>query len=145
MTALKAITVKQPWASALLLLKNVENRTQMFGYRGPLAIHAAKVDDEGGYGDARIKTIAEHGHPQFVSRDLPRGAVVGVVDLVDCHWHRLGCCGTPWATTEAGVTHLVRESPRCIATPVPARGFLGLWDLPADVADQVISQLGGRL
>lgn len=44
-----ALTVKQPWASAIMAgLKRVENRTWRTDYRGPLAIHAGSSIDPAG-------------------------------------------------------------------------------------------------
>ena len=41
---MKALTVKQPWATLILAgEKDVENRTRRTNYRGPLAIHVAKT------------------------------------------------------------------------------------------------------
>lgn len=37
---MKALTVQQPWAWAIFHGKDIENRTQLWSYRGPLAIHA---------------------------------------------------------------------------------------------------------
>jgi hypothetical protein len=40
---MKALTLWQPWATAIALgLKHYETRTWFVGYRGDLAIHAAK-------------------------------------------------------------------------------------------------------
>ena len=46
---MKAITIRQPWASLIVSLdqngrplKSVETRSWKTGYRGPLAIHAGK-------------------------------------------------------------------------------------------------------
>ena len=40
---LKAITIHQPWADAILLgLKHYETRSWHTAYRGPIAIHASK-------------------------------------------------------------------------------------------------------
>ena len=79
------------------------------------------------------------------------GAVIGVVDLVDVHWSGMECsrgatgCHEydlcfPWA--QAYHHHLVLANPRPLATPVRARGLLGLWTLPADVEAQVLAQIG---
>ncbi|MBB3041198.1 hypothetical protein [Nocardioides soli] len=47
---MKALTVQQPWAWAIVHGgKDVENRTQAWSYRGLLAIHAgARWSDRGG-------------------------------------------------------------------------------------------------
>lgn len=79
MTETRILTVRQPWAWAIIHGgKDVENRVRNLAgdYRGPVAIHAALRD-------ARMA-------PAVVWYDydekLPvRGAIIGVVDLVDVH------------------------------------------------------------
>ncbi len=70
--------------------------------------------------------------------------VLGVVDLVDVH-PAAGCCA-PWgesAYVEHGgrerrqIVHLVLENPRLLPKPIPCRGALGLWTLPADITAQL--------
>lgn len=134
---MKAITVKQPWAWAIIHGgKDVENRSQQFAYRGPLAIHAAKVDDDGGWDRCSI-------HPAN-RENLPRGVVLGVVDLAGCHRSSdAGCrhCASPWGNPGLDVTHLVLARPRPLPTFVAARGMLGIWTLPDDVAAAVREQV----
>jgi len=74
--------------------------------------------------------------------------VVALADLLDCHPDS-GCC-RPWGdsapTHQLGggpvvtVHHLVLDHVVPLRRPVPARGALGLWTLPSDVADAVLTQ-----
>lgn len=143
-TAVKCLTVQQPWAWAIVLGgKTIENRTQLWSYRGPLAIHAgARWSERGGESDLIHAAIAETtgGTGGVPIGCFIRGAILGVVELVDCHLDA-GCC-KPWgesAYVEHGgrerrhITHLVLENPRVLAEPIPCRGALGLWTPPADV------------
>lgn len=138
---MKALTVQQPWAWAIFHGKNIENRTQLWTYRGPLAIHAGMRESERGMSDRRIRyqtsLTGEIGPLHF-------GAIIGVVDLVDVH-PDAGCC-KPWgesAYVEHGgrerrqITHLVLENPRALAEPIGCRGALGLWTPPADITEQL--------
>jgi hypothetical protein len=120
--------------------KNVENRKQMWSYRGPLVIHAAgKVSERGQRSHMVTAAWAEHRHRH--SCTMPLGVILGVVDLVDCHRATGTCCGPwadqpyrPWDTLELVTpTHLVLANPRLLTEPIPWRGQLGLWTLPADV------------
>lgn len=90
------------------------------------------------------------------------GAVVAVATLADAHWAEAcasppvrrqrpvddtgdagpapGLC-SPWA--EPDCWHLVWRDVRPLVTPVPARGFQGLWSLKDEELDQVLAQDGG--
>lgn len=150
---MRCLTVQQPWAWAIFHGKLVENRTQLWGYRGTLAIHAgSRWSDRGG--DSRlIRDAFREAAPDYKGPYIPEwlfkermpgvvsSAIIGLVDLVDCH-PEAGCCA-PWGESsyvEHGgrerrrVTHLVLESPRELPEPIPCRGALGLWNPPADVA-----------
>ncbi len=85
---MKALTLWQPWASMCVLrgnngtiLKEHETRSWGTTYRGPLAIHAAKrpVDPYEIVGVDAI--LAENG---INYSKLPLGAIVGMVEMVDC-------------------------------------------------------------
>ena len=78
---MEAISLWQPWASAMAFgWKQVETRHWATKYRGPLLIHAAKKVIEWPSIDIQLafKGIA------FLPSDLPLGALLCKVDLVDC-------------------------------------------------------------
>lgn len=78
LTDLPAISIRQPWAWAILDAgKDIENRGRRTSIRGPVLIHAAKTYDEGGETFLRQKGIE-------APYDLPRGGIVGAVEIVDC-------------------------------------------------------------
>lgn len=150
---MKCLTVQQPWAWAIFHGKNIENRTQMWNYRGPLAIHAGKQTSQAGQRDRRIRDalavaqIAPHW-------PLDLGAILGVVDLVDVHFAGDDCHSScsPWGDRTPGIfeprgaiTHLVLENPRKLSEPIPARGALGLWNLADDVERLIRRDLRGDL
>jgi hypothetical protein len=114
-----ALTVRQPWASAILYLgKDVENRTWPTYYRGKLYIHAGqKLEwDAPGY-------AWPEGWPSAVNM-LPGGAIIGYVTLRDCtmvqHEPR-----SRWAT--AGRWHWWLADPIPLERPVTCSGHRGLW------------------
>lgn len=106
---MRALTVQQPWAWAIVHGgKNIENRTQMWKYRGPLAIHAGqRWSDRGGHSPLvaaacarswpvppaadRLEEvaagIARHGlEPTLYPNSIAlAGAIIGVARLVDVH------------------------------------------------------------
>jgi hypothetical protein len=152
---MKAITIRQPWASAIARpgpnAKRVENRGRPTTHRGPVAIHAGKTPDTLADQDPRI--VRMFGRDPRVG--MPMGAVIAVAELVDCHqatWNPDVCCA-PWGedfyVTPTGggrAWHLVLDNVRQLAQPVPARGALSVpWTLPADVAEQVETQLADAL
>lgn len=149
---MRCLTVMQPWAWAIFHGKDIENRTQLWSYRGPLAIHAGQRLSDRGAADPRIHRATMHWQREIADRpgapvprlrdELVYGAILGVVELVDVH-PDAGCC-KPWgesAYVEHGgrerrrITHLVLENPRLLAEPIPCKGLLGLWTPPADVLE----------
>jgi hypothetical protein len=155
---MRAITVKQPWASAIVHGgKDVENRrTNIVGsYRGPLAIIAGRSFDREAWlleGIARTWLADYYGWSDGDwGRDLSAGAIIGVVDLVSVH-NAAECLNprdiadestwtwcSPWA--ENNVLHLELSSPRPLPEPIPFTGFLGCRALPVDVVAQIEEQL----
>ncbi len=122
---MKALSVRQPWAWAILNGKPVENRDWYSGYRGPLLIHAAKTfDDEGWQWIAANENRLVVQLPAKHSFQL--GAIIGRVDMTDCvkfHTSR-------WFFGPQG---FVLANPQAFAIPVPYRGMPGLFDVPDDI------------
>lgn len=135
---LKAITIREPWCSAVADgHKLVENRRRGFpgSYRGIVLLHAGLQWSNRGLEDERI----HHAYPTTAYEMIERarqglGCVIGQAELVDVH-RDAGCC-RPWGESEyhessgarqTEIVHLVFEQPRRWATPVPARGKIGLW------------------
>lgn len=84
---IKAISLWQPWASAIVCgWKQIETRHWKTDHRGLLAIHAARNTN----GLREYRDMVDQGIPSGVSYfgddeldDLPRGAIVAVAHLVD--------------------------------------------------------------
>ncbi|MFJ7953937.1 ASCH domain-containing protein [Lysinibacillus sp. NPDC096418] len=85
MVILKAITIKQPWATLIALgEKRFETRSWQTKYSGPLAIHAGKSVDKEACEDSWIKgVLKEHGITSY--KDLPTGVVLATTELLDCY------------------------------------------------------------
>lgn len=77
---MKAITIKQPWATLIALgEKQFETRSWTTKYRGELAIHAGKNIDKVACQEESIKsTLAKHG---YTVDNLPTGAVIATAQL----------------------------------------------------------------
>ena len=156
---MRAITVRQPYAWAIAEgWKPVENRNQNIAgkHRGPVAIHAglvwdlASTPDLQGFGNSAV--MSDLLERLGIDRDnaagayFHRAAVVAVVDLVDVHcgWVEGPPC-SPWALDyvgRIGQYHLVLKDPIPLDEPVPCKGRLGMWTLPADVEARVLEQIG---
>jgi ASCH domain-containing protein len=123
----RALSVRRPWANLIIAgYKTVESRSWVTGHRGELAIHGGQAWEPAG-----AMLAAELGLRGF---DTPRecaGGYLGLVRLVDVH-PAAGCCA-PWGDQEAGVFHWVLGDPAPFSTPVPGKGRLGLYWVPADL------------
>lgn len=141
----KAITIRQPWAGAVVLgIKPTENRTWRTHYRGRILIHAgaqqATIFSRGPLASPSHQAVAALAGNEWTR---PAGAIIGSVELVDCHPDG-GCC-RPWgesAFTDSDgarrqqVWHWVFEDARHFA-PVPCRGRQGLWNVPNHILEAV--------
>lgn len=133
---MRGLTVTQPWAQAIALgLKRYETRSWHTAYRGPLAIHAAT--NFPAY--AREFAATELANGRLPAR-FPTGAIVALCELVECHPARsvvpsIGAVERLYGDFSdrrfAWKLRLVREF---LAAPVPARGMLGLWAVPDELA-----------
>ena len=117
---MKCLTVRQPWAHAIIHLgKDVENRSWPTSYRGPLLIHAGSRRDP-----ALCRQLGLN------PDDLTYGAVIGIVDVVDCVRNST----SEWA--EPDQYHWILENPRPLSGPIPLKGRLGLFEVSADVLER---------
>ena len=121
----RTLTIRQPWASLILHgVKRFETRSWKTPYRGAFEVHA---------GTRRDPLAGHAGLPSWVAGELPRGCVLGTVDLVEVH----RCADLRDAVshverlvgdwdTENGYAWELRN-PVLFDVPVPAKGQLGWW------------------
>lgn len=123
---MKALTVCQPWAWAIIHGdKRVENRPRLTTYRGPLLIHAGKSRRYFDRLSVRETLMLEaRGLPSF--RDLDRGQLIGVVELVDCveYIESEPIAADPFAY---GPWCWILANPRPLPAPIPWRGYLSFF------------------
>ena len=155
---MKAITIQQPWAQLCVLgFKRFETRSWPTDYRGTLAIHAGQglsmVGGKSGMLDClafselpedhffalRLEDYVTHYDDGTAEVDLPRGCVIGTVEVVRCERRPLVepeldaeqysfmACDKDWWAWELA-------NPVLFDTPVPAKGGLGLWEWVSDHA-----------
>lgn len=126
---MKALSLRQPWAFLVCAgIKPVENRTWRTSYRGPIAVHAARQPDT-----VYVHRFAELLASLELPNELPRGGIVGVVEMVDC----VEQCDSPWFCGPVGV---VLADPRPLPL-IECRGLPGLFTLPDEVAARVAAAL----
>lgn len=132
-----AISIRQPWASLILRAgKDIENRSWSTKVRGRVLVHAAKGMTHEEWEDAmeiafdilsqrkplpggKTRTLREMG---FAFEDLPRGGIVGSVEIVDCV---LGT-DSPWFVGSHG---FVLRNPEILPF-TPWKGQLGFFEVP---------------
>lgn len=122
-----ALSVRQPWAWAIIHAgKNIENRSWRqpnpgLRFRGPVCIHASTGLGRDEFDDAiesiEFATTEVTQLPQ--ARELVRGAIIGVVDVVDI----VRKSSSPWWCGPVG---LVLANARPVE-PIPCKGQLGFF------------------
>lgn len=130
---MKALSIQQPWAFCITNgTKRVENRSWGTKHRGLLLIHAGQTRQD----------VAEEIHDDspemnvFDMQTSPRGAIVGICNLVDClpigeilpkigvdFWNEQHV----WA---GGPYCWILRDPIAFATPIPLKGALALFEVP---------------
>lgn len=131
---MKALSVRQPWAWAILHAgKDIENRDWPTKFRGTVAVHAAKTLTREEHLWASMDIEERSGlRPPTYPMLASRGFIVGLVDIVDC----VDGSPSPWFQGEFG---FVLANPRPLIRPVYCKGALGFWDVPGAV-ETVIRQ-----
>lgn len=132
----KALSIRQPWAWAILYAgKDIENRSWQamnhgLNQRGKIAIHAS-----GGLGKREYEAANDFMLSIGVTcpppADLPRGGIVGVVEIVDV----VRESDSPWFFGPRGLV-LANAQPTDF---IPVKGCLGFFNwrdhITADVPD----------
>lgn len=152
----------QPWASLVAIGENsIETRSWGTRHRGPLVIHAAK----GFPRDARQlcsarpyrEVLARHGYAD--ASDLPVGAIIAVAELMDVMRFTRSSLREVRARARAGELPpheadfgdfspgrygWVLGDIRALSQPVPVRGMLGVWEVPAETQKKIDQELARK-
>lgn len=145
---MKCISLWQPWATLWVAgVKIHETRHWPTNYRGPLGVHAAK------HKSAEIRAMCEW--PEFLLAlrelgytgydQLPFGAIVGGVDLVDCKLTEqvyppedidlllVSDALRDWQFGNFGSGRFAwrAERPMMLNEPIPYKGRQGFFDVPS--------------
>ncbi len=131
-----ALSVRQPWAWAIIHAgKDIENRSWNganpgLKFRGTVCIHASTGMTRDEFDDAieSIDGAATNVDRLPQAREMVRGAIIGVVDVVDV----VRKSSSPWWCGPVG---LVLANPRAIE-PIPSKGQLGFfkWQRHGEIA-----------
>lgn len=134
---IKALSIKQPWAGLIMAgIKTVEKRSWSTMYGGRLAIVSSAKPDNQAMEDMRRK-LGKLPAICFVN-----GAILGTVDLTGMLWTaddgvaesdhpNVTESMLEWWNNE-GVGWIV-ERPKRLPSPIPYKGQLGLYNIPAEV------------
>ena len=117
---MKILSVKQPWAELIIQgKKKIELRKWNTNFRGEFLVHASKNPDE-------------LGMKKFGFDDLPKGFIIGKVNLIDVKKYKdkdefmkdkdLHLADESW-----GERGFILENPKRIK-PIKAKGNLGFWE-----------------
>lgn len=119
----KAISVKQPWASMIARgQKNIETRTWSTKYRGEIYIASSKKAD-------MVAMLDLSGAGVINSRDpMPQGFALCVANLVDCRpmteEDEAAACCKVYPEASSWVLENIRK-----ITPFPVKGQLGIYEI----------------
>ena len=140
--AVKMLSLTQPWASAIPLgLKTWETRSWWTGYRGPVGIHAAKGFPKWAKEFAETERALGRGLPR-----IPLGAVVAVAYIADCIPTEDALLVTSaierlYGDYSEGRWAWKLTAVQPLATPIPAKGALGLWTPGPELERAILEQL----
>lgn len=152
---MKALTVKQPWASLIctpridnpgLGVKDIENRTWRTKYRGRVYIHSsAKPAFVGSYKEnlplGFWDGLTEEDRRVYLLSIQHRGAIIGEIDIVDCvinHssiWAEKGFSYASYDGTQyKEVYNWVLANPVLYPEPIiNVKGKLSFWEFDPDL------------
>lgn len=134
-----ALTVRQPWATWLATpnLKDIENRNWPTRRRGRFLIHAGLGMTNDEY-DFAVDWLAMT-HPNMTApakAALPRGAIIGVADLVDC----VTASDSAWFSGPHGFA-VANVRP---LSPIPVKGAQRFWRVTDSAVLQAVNAALGN-
>ena len=123
---MKALSIRQPWASLIADgYKNIENRSWATNFRGRIYIHAGKRFDDNALFWLMDKGLVPIKELTPYTRELPRGGIIGEVDVVDC----VTSSTSPWFVGPYG---FVLANPVRYESFILCKGRLGFFEPKID-------------
>lgn len=145
---MRAISVRMPWAWALLNGKDIENRGNPWPL-GEYALHASKLRVVKRFVPTQFweewvecRSMAREAGLDWSSgakvtygdMHAMSGAIIGVLHVTECVTAHV----SPWFVGPFG---LVIADVRPLVRPIPCKGMLGPWIVPSDIEAAVRQQL----
>lgn len=141
MTAIKAISLWQPWASAIALgNKAIETRSWRTAYRGPILIHAARKFTV----FAKSFAATERALGRMPAR-VPLGAIVAMAQLVACEPTEelnlsISALERMYGDYSFGRWGWVLKDVMAFTEPVGYRGAQGLFEVPQSAVAEALAK-----
>ena len=138
---MKAISLWQPWASAIALgHKKIETRSWSIRYRGPILIHAAKTFPRVAQDFASVERALGR-----MPERVPLGAIVAVARLIIVRPTEelaleISAIEKLYGDYSDGRFGWVLDNVRAFKEPIGYRGSQGLFDVPDSVVAQAVSE-----
>ena len=150
---MKALSLIQPWASFLFpfagrpAMKLHETRSWATRHRGAIAIHASTAfrrTQQWIYSDLLTgieRQLSDADKRSFVAntpeaKDIPRGCIIGIVELVDCQPAesvKPDTIDAIFGNFTPGRYAWRMAKPVLFRKPIPCKGALGLWEVPDEI------------
>jgi hypothetical protein len=142
---MKAITVRQPWATFLIQgMKRYETRTWITDYRGPLLIHAGRTFSKDVISLCVVepfkKLLSDAGYEK--PQDMPLGVILGTVTLEACLTAEEAEKSFRPTDVEPYLGDYRRghfawrvTNPQPLVVPIPYSGKLGIFDVPDHILE----------
>jgi activating signal cointegrator 1 len=144
---MKALSLTQPWAQLVVLgEKQFETRSWCTRYRGLLAIQASKGFPGWAKDLLNARQFAQSLGLFGINKSLPLGAIVGMVELTNC----IDASIVLGRLTDKEITFgnwsperwaWQLKNPEMLLNPIPCKGALGLWEVPAEIEQQIYEQI----
>lgn len=138
---MRALSLTQPWATAVAIgIKQYETRSWSTSFRGLIAIHAAKGFPKW----AREFASLEYSLGRLPER-LPLGAIVATARIAGVFHVEEIAPGVSaierlYGDYSAGRYAWQLEDVNALPEPIPCRGALSLWEVPAEIATQLAKE-----
>lgn len=146
---MKALSLTQPWATLIAIgAKRIETRSWSTKHRGLIAIHAAKGFPKEARENCRLSPFVR-GLRGFDYTTLPLGQIIATARLIDVRPTKPYDDDDSFRATDEcafgdytpGRFAWLLDDVTALPVPIPCKGALGLWEVPASIYEAVAIQL----